>query len=130
MMDVVSPTSVAAPCRLEETAMQMSSATGEIFSFLAMDSATDPAKRYELVTDVVQGMKDNQGAYTRQIGAYTLTCTRDSTMAVLSFINNGVPVETPTPAPTASPDPNTTPDPNATPDANAPTDAPADGFIG
>ena len=101
------------------------------FAFLmAMDSATDPAKRYELVTDVVQGMKDNQGAYTRQIGAYTLTCTRDSTMAVLSFINNGVPVETPTPAPTASPDPNTTPDPNATPDANAPTDAPADGFIG
>ena len=40
MMDVVSPTSVAAPCRLEETAMQMSSATGEVFSFLAMDSAT------------------------------------------------------------------------------------------
>ena len=40
MMDVVSPTSVAAPCRLDETAMQMSSATGDILSFFAIDSAT------------------------------------------------------------------------------------------
>ena len=97
------------------------------FAFLmAMDSATEPAKRYELVTDVVQGMKDHQGAYTRQLGAYTLTCTRDSSMAVLNFINNGVPVETPTPAPSASPDPNATPGTDATPGADAPSDAPSD----
>ena len=39
MMDVVSPTRVAAPCKLDETAMQMSSATGDILSFFAIDSA-------------------------------------------------------------------------------------------
>ena len=60
-MDVVSPTSVAAPWRLEETEMQMSRLTGEIFSFLAsarptgaimstvatlsMKAETTPAKR-------------------------------------------------------------------------------------
>ena len=32
-MEVVSPTSVAAPCRLEETAMAMIMATGSVFSF-------------------------------------------------------------------------------------------------
>ena len=34
MIDVVSPTRVAAPCRLEETAMDRIMGTGEIFSFL------------------------------------------------------------------------------------------------
>ena len=40
MIEVVSPTSVAAPCRLEETAIHRTMATGEIFSFLQMASAT------------------------------------------------------------------------------------------
>ncbi len=39
-MEVVSPTSVAAPCRLEETEMQIIGATGEIFSRLQTASAT------------------------------------------------------------------------------------------
>ena len=39
-MDVVSPTSVAAPCRLEEMAMQMMAGTGEMCSFLHRASAT------------------------------------------------------------------------------------------
>ena len=40
MMEVVSPTSVAAPCRLEETAMEISIATGEIPSFFAIARPT------------------------------------------------------------------------------------------
>ena len=39
-MLVVSPTSVAAPCRLEETAMEMITGTGEIFSLRAMARPT------------------------------------------------------------------------------------------
>ena len=39
-MEVVSPTSVAAPCRLEETAMAITSGTGEIFSCFATASPT------------------------------------------------------------------------------------------
>ena len=39
-IDVVSPTSVAAPCRFEETAMQMMLDTGEILTFLQKASAT------------------------------------------------------------------------------------------
>ena len=39
-MLVVSPTSVAAPCRLEDTAMAVSTGTGEIFSFRAIASPT------------------------------------------------------------------------------------------
>ena len=39
-MLVVSPTSVAAPCRLEDTAMAMSTGTGEIFSLRAMARPT------------------------------------------------------------------------------------------
>ena len=39
-IEVVSPTSVAAPCRLEETAMQITAGTGEIRRRLQMASAT------------------------------------------------------------------------------------------
>ena len=35
MIDVVSPTSVAAPCRFDETEMQMSICTGEVLSCFA-----------------------------------------------------------------------------------------------
>lgn len=97
------------------------------YAFLmAMDTNTDPAKRYELVTDVVQGMKDSNGAYTRQLGAYTLTCTRVDNTAVLNFFNNGVQVATPTP------DTHTTPAPGDNPATAAPSDDPAsaDDFVG
>ena len=61
MMEVVSPTSVAAPCRFEETAIARSMETGLIFNFLhiarptgaiistvatlSMKAETAPAKR-------------------------------------------------------------------------------------
>ena len=45
MMEVVSPTRVAAPCRLEDTEMQISMATGDIFSFLQMASPTGAIMR-------------------------------------------------------------------------------------
>ena len=65
------------------------------YAFLmAMDTNAEPAKRYELVADVVQGMNNETGTYTRQIGAYTLTCQRMDNMAILSFQNNGVTLET------------------------------------
>jgi len=76
------------------------------YAFLmAMDTNTEPANRYELVTDVVQGMKDGSGTYTRQMGVYTLLCTRQDNMAILNFQNNGVVEVTPTPEPTATPAP-------------------------
>ena len=37
---VVSPTSVAAPCKFEDTAMESTIGSGEIFSFLQITSAT------------------------------------------------------------------------------------------
>ena len=108
------------------------------YAFLmAMDTNADPAKRYALVDDVVQGMKAQNGAYTRQLGAYTLTCSRVDVTAVLNFVNNGVPLATPTPDPsvTISPDQSGAPDDTTAPsdDTTAPTDdAPVDSddFIG
>ncbi len=76
------------------------------YAFLmAMVSSAEPATRYELVTDVVQGMKDGEGAYTRQTGVYTLTCMRSGSTATLSFVNNGLAEITPTPDPDATPEP-------------------------
>ncbi|MEA4999537.1 MAG: hypothetical protein VB087_09140 [Candidatus Limiplasma sp.] len=76
------------------------------YAFLmAMDVHEDPAARYGLVTDVVEGMRSQEGSYARQLGAYTLTCSRENTTAVLSFRNNGVPLETPVPEPTETPAP-------------------------
>lgn len=109
------------------------------YAFLmAMDSNSEPAKRYELVSDVVQGMKDNNGAYTRQLGVYTLTCSREGNMAILDFQNDGVPTETPTPAPgatlapgnqeSAAPTDAQTVAPDTDTDSDAPADA--DGYIG
>lgn len=101
------------------------------YAFLmAMDTNTDPAKRYELVTDVVQGMKDSaDGTYTRQLGTYTLTCKRVDNMAVLNFQNNGVVVDTPTPGPSVTPAPGNNPDST---DSTAPSDEPLnpDDFVG
>ncbi|MCE5343838.1 MAG: hypothetical protein LLF96_09720 [Eubacteriales bacterium] len=75
---------------------------------MAMDAGTDPAVRYALVTDVVEGLKNNDGVYTRQLGVYTLACTRSGDAAVLSFTNNSVPGVTPVPDPGATPDPDAT----------------------
>ena len=44
-MDVVSPTSVAAPCKLEETAMDRIIGTGLIFSFLQTAMPTGATMR-------------------------------------------------------------------------------------
>jgi hypothetical protein len=76
---------------------------------MAMDASTDPAERYALVTDVVEGLKNSDGVYTRQIGSYTLACTRSEGVALLSFTNNGIP------GASAAPDSGETPDPDATP---------------
>lgn len=63
---------------------------------MAMHTDPDPARRYELVKDVVAGMAETDGAYTRQLGAYTLSCTRVQNTANLAFHNNRV-QETPLP---------------------------------
>ncbi len=93
------------------------------FAFLmAMDAHTDPTERYKLVTDVVAGIKNNNGTYTRQLDAYALTCTRSSSDVLLSFVNN----EVQAPA-------STSPDGTSSPDAtNAPATDESDtsGFIG
>lgn len=58
---------------------------------MAMHADPEPARRYELVTDVVNGMAEGNGAYTRQVGVYTLSCTRKDNVAVLEFHNNRMP---------------------------------------
>ncbi len=76
---------------------------------MAMDASSDSTERYALVTDVVEGLKNSDGVYTRQLGSYTLNCTRADGVAVLRFTNNGVP------GATIGPDSGATPDPDATP---------------
>ena len=89
------------------------------FAFLmAMDAHADPAQRYQLVTDVVNGLKTNNGAYTRRLDAYTLTCSRNDTEALLSFVNDG----------STAAEPSATPEPdNGDGDGS---DSDTDGFIG
>jgi len=80
------------------------------YAFLmAMDVSAEPAQRYTLVTDVVEGMRQQDGLYTRQLGAYTLTCTRENNTAVLTFQNNGVVQETAPLSPDETPTPSDTP---------------------
>lgn len=52
---------------------------------MAMHTDSDPARRYQLVTDVVEGMAASGGQYQRQLGVYTLTCTRQDNVAELRF---------------------------------------------
>lgn len=52
---------------------------------MAMDASTDPAQRYELVPLVEQGLAQAEGAYTVQIGVYTLSCTSDNGTVTLTF---------------------------------------------
>lgn len=65
---------------------------------MAMHTAPDPARRYELVTDVEQGLAASQGSYRRQLGVYTLSCTRQGNAVELRFEIKGL-QETPPPAP-------------------------------
>ena len=60
---------------------------------MAMSADPDPARRYALVTDVVQGMADNNGHYERQLGVYTLSCTRVDNSAELAFYKGSRPGE-------------------------------------
>ncbi|MDD3213337.1 MAG: hypothetical protein PHY64_06675 [Eubacteriales bacterium] len=76
------------------------------YAFLmAMDADRDPAARYALVTDVVRGMRENNGGYIRTVGDYTLTCTRNGNTAILNFSNDGLTGETQDPSVTPSPVP-------------------------
>lgn len=64
---------------------------------MAMDGNADPAKRYELVTRVEEGMKQNNGAFMTLEGAYNLTCTNLSGTVTLIF-DSSLPAETNEPA--------------------------------
>ena len=91
MMDVVSPTSVAAPCRLDETAMQMRSATGDILSFFAIDSATGAIIRTVATlstnADTTPANTDSATATHMTLGVF---CNRRSAMrsGILDSINS------------------------------------------
>ena len=81
MMDVVSPTRVAAPCKLDETAMQMSSATGDTLSFFAIDSATGAIIRTVATlstnADTTPANTDSATATHMTLGVF---CSRRSAM--------------------------------------------------
>jgi len=57
---------------------------------MAMHTDPDPVRRYSLVTDVVAGMAEGDGQYQRQLGVYTLSCTRVNNVAELRFQKNQV----------------------------------------
>ncbi len=68
---------------------------------MAMDAHADAAERYELVTDVNEGMADD-GVYAVQLGVYALKCTRENGTARLLFEHiqaRGTPEPTPEPTP-------------------------------
>jgi len=55
---------------------------------MAMYPDPDPVRRYTLVSDVVAGMAEGDGQYKRQLGVYTLSCTRVDNVAELHFQKN------------------------------------------
>jgi hypothetical protein len=58
---------------------------------MAMHVSAEPANRYLLVQEISKALEDNFGLYTRQLGAYTITCTRViGEGAVFTFSNNGL----------------------------------------
>lgn len=58
---------------------------------MAMHVAADPSSRYLLVEEISKALDDNFGFYERQLGAYTITCTRViDDGAVFTFSNNGL----------------------------------------
>ena len=97
---------------------------------VAMDTHTDVQERLALAADIRQGLAAGQGAYTRQLGAYTLACTLvNGNMVVTNFHNNGAQVETPVPDPTATPAPGESTAPaDAQPTDEQPVDS--DDFVG
>lgn len=70
---------------------------------MAMHTDPDPAKRYGLVTDVEAGILAGNGSYQRQLGVYTLTCTRQNNVAELRFEIKAL-QETPPPRPAVEED--------------------------
>lgn len=73
---------------------------------MAMDASAEASERYRLVTDVVSGMADD-GAYSVQLGVYSLKCTREGSKATLLFEHTQTlkPAEQTGDEPTAEPAP-------------------------
>ena len=87
---------------------------------IAMDPRTDVNERLRLAAEIRDGLAAGQGNYTRQLGAYTLTCTLvDGSMVVADYQNSGVQIDTPTPAPANTPAPGE----SAAPDGDQPTES-------
>lgn len=58
---------------------------------MAMYADPVPANRYQLVLDVEEGLSGEEGSYTRQVGVYTLQCTRRANVVSLEFYNTRIP---------------------------------------
>lgn len=80
---------------------------GMLMAMAAGETAYD---RYQLVTDVEEGLKNGGGVYHRQIGVYQLEAVSQNGAVTMTF-TNATAAPTPSPEPTPSP----TPDPNAEP---------------
>ena len=58
---------------------------------MAMHVSSEPSSRYLLVQEISAALEDNFGFYERQLGSYTINCTRVvGEGAVFTFSNNGV----------------------------------------
>lgn len=67
---------------------------------MAMHVSVEPASRYLLVQEISTALEDNFGSYERQLGSYSISCTRViGEGAVFTFTNNGLAAQT-----TAEPD--------------------------
>jgi hypothetical protein len=80
---------------------------GMLMAMAAGETAYD---RYQLVTEVEEGLKNGGGVFYRQIGVYQLEAVSQNGAVTMTFTNT---TAAPTPSPEPSPSP--TPDPNAEP---------------
>ncbi len=76
---------------------------------MAMHMSSEVSGRYLLVQEISRALEDNSGFYERQLGSYTVTCTRViGEGAVFTFTNNGL-APAATDAPSGEPTPEEAP---------------------
>ncbi len=81
---------------------------------MAMAPGETAYDRYQLVTEVSEGLISGGGVYHKQIGVYTLDATSVDGTVTITFTNSTA-MPTPSPVPSETPVPETTPEPEDEP---------------
>ena len=89
MMAVVSPTKVAAPCRLDDTAIAMIKGTGLVFSFLQISSAIGATIKTVATlstnAEMIPAKRANATAAIWMFGTFSITRSARSAGILLSI---------------------------------------------